>query len=147
MQSISLDLLSVRYGCDKIHHRRICMSYFREGGYFGSSNPSWKGLRICIYSNLQKPNLPTKIPAYMPVEGVLNKANISQISDLIYQCWHYQNIKNLLVVAIVFGIHSNFFIVLPIRRKISRWNFFFIYIRTHSKHWACLRGFVARVRV
>ena len=46
---------------------------------------------------------------------------------------------------IVFGIHCNFFIVLPIRLKICRSNGFFYKTEcVHQKKWACLIGFVFR---
>ena len=48
---------------------------------------------------------------------------------------------------IIFGIHCNFFIVLPIRLKICRSNGFFYKTEcVHQKTWTCLIGFVSRAR-
>ena len=55
-----LGLLWVRYNCAKFHHRRICVTDFREGGLFAppthspihelsQKSPSWIGLRPHLF--------------------------------------------------------------------------------------------------
>ena len=40
--------------------------------------------------------------------------------------WHCQNVLSTLVLTKVFGIHCNFYIVLPVRLEICRSAFFFV---------------------
>ena len=66
------------------------------------------------------------------------------ILEYKYHSWHYQNITNILVFIIVFGIHRNFFIVLPIQLNICRSNILFPFLHVKMyvpKNQAHFRGF------
>ena len=82
--------------------------------------------------------------------GLTHAINCFPIHEWTKQFWrhqickHYQNITGRLVFMIMFGIHCNVFIVLPIRLKTCRTNGFLFFNkakRAHPKNWARLRGF------
>ena len=62
---------------------------------------------------------------YMIETSFMKELNISQ-SMSIYK---HQNITSALVLTIVFGIHYNFFIALPIRLSIFRPNDYFVFYK------------------
>ena len=100
------DLLEVKYKCAKLHHCRICMTDFRDGGTFLFSRllrpireQSWKRLSWIGLKYMNNSILLKIIWYYLIVFSI--KVNYDQRNSFPIKRWRKVSFKNLMLFLIL----------------------------------------------